>query len=76
MYFFRETIIGAVLLGLLILFILWAAGVMEAEQVEYMQLCQDNGYTELQCQLRYKELSMSHRSDDYSYISVGTGIIQ
>ncbi len=76
MYFFRETIIGAVLLGLLILFILWAAGVMEAEQVEYMQLCQDNGYTELHCQLRYKELSMSHRSDDYSYISVGTGIVQ
>lgn len=76
MYFFKETIIGAVLLGLLILFIVWVAGVLEAEQAEYMQLCQDNGFTEMQCQLRYKGLSMSHRSDDYSYISVGTGIVQ
>ena len=76
MYFFRETIIGAVLLGLLILFIVWGAEVMEAEQAEYMQLCQDNGYTELHCRLRYKELSMSHRNDDYTYIPVGTGIVK
>jgi hypothetical protein len=73
---FKEIITGAALIGLLVLFIAWAAGVMEAEHAEYMQLCQDNGYTELQCQLRYKELTMSHRSGDYSNISVGTGIVQ
>jgi len=40
-------------------FIFFMPYLLEAEYAEYIQLCQDNGYSELQCELRYKELQMS-----------------
>ena len=74
----KELMIGVLLVTLLVvlpivLVGLWLMPVMEAEHLEYIQLCQDNGFTELQCELRYKELEMS-RSYDQVYISPGTGI--
>lgn len=76
----KELIIGVALVTLLVVLpivvaVLWLEPVIEAEHLEYIQLCQDNGFTELQCELQYKELEMS-RSYEQVYISPGTGIVK
>jgi capsular polysaccharide biosynthesis protein len=54
-----EAIITVLFILGIIFISIFGVHIIQEEYADYIQLCQDNGYSELQCELRYKELQMS-----------------